>query len=462
LSETNGERPGPVSSDARSERWPGEAPPRSAHPPAAPIGSARELAACAQTLAGALEHDAAAPMGVLGALPHLVYWKDRDGRYRGGNHAFRAARALPEDTDLAGCTEDDLPVRDAFTTTLPALERAVIDTGIPATGVQALTEPGGAGGGVKILLTIVPLRAADGAVHGLVGVGADVTGLSDLDAKVSHASKLESIGRLAANIAHQINTPVQFITDNVRFVADGVAQALAALEAVRTALAAESEQPLEARVAAARAALDGADVDFLDAELPSALLQSLEGLSQIAQIVSGLTDFSRPEGEMVDADLNHAVDNAVDLTLAEWTAAGDLRLDLDPAMGKICCYEGELRQVLLNLISNAAQAIATRHAGDPDAPPGLIQVTTRRLGDAAQVTVTDNGCGMDPATRARIFDPFFTTKPLGQATGQGLSLAHATIVGRHHGQLDVRTAPGQGSTFTVTLPLPPEGLPPPA
>jgi signal transduction histidine kinase len=431
------------------------------HPQAQPLGGARELAACAQTLAGALERDDAS-VGVLGALPHLVYWKDREGRYRGGNRAFRAARALSEDTDLAGCAETDLPIRDAFTTTLPALERAVIDTGVPATGVQALTGPEGPGGGVKILLTIVPLRAPDGAVTGLVGVGADVTGLSDLDAKVSHAAKLESIGRLAANIAHQINTPVQFITDNVQFIANGVAEALAALEAVRTALTAENGQTPEARVAAAGVALDGADIDFLDAELPSALLQSLEGLSQIAQIVSGLTDFSRPEGEMADADLNHAVDNAVHLTLAEWTAVGDLRLDLDQTMGGIPCYEGELRQVLLNLISNAAQAISARHADDPEAPPGLIQVTTRQNGDTAQITVADNGCGMDPATRARIFDPFFTTKPLGQATGQGLSLAYATIVGRHHGTFDVQTDPGHGSTFTITLPTNLRDLTPPA
>jgi signal transduction histidine kinase len=432
------------------------------------LGGARELASCAQTLAGALEREDEASMDVLGALPHLVYWKDRDGRYRGGNHAFRAARALPAGTDLTGCTETDLPIRDAFTTTLPALERAVIDAGVPATGVQALTSPGCDGNdgdteAMKILLTIVPLRAPDGTVSGLIGVGADVTDLSDLDAKVSYASKLESIGRLAANIAHQINTPVQFITDNVRFVADSVAEALNTLQAVQAALNAPDGQPPEARVAAARTALEGADVDFLDAELPSALLQSLEGLSQIAQIVSGLTDFSRPEGEMTSADLNHAVDNAVHLALPEWTAVGDLRLDLDLSVGEVPCYEGELRQVLLNLITNAAQAITARRGTDPDAPPGLIEVTTRRYLDTAQILVRDNGCGMDPATRARIFDPFFTTKPLGQATGQGLSLAYATVVGRHHGTLDVDTAPGQGSTFTLTLPLQPAGtaFPPP-
>jgi two-component system NtrC family sensor kinase len=433
-------------------------------PPIGPLGGARELAACAQTLAGALECGDEASMTVLAALPHLVYWKDREGRYRGGNRAFRAARSLPSDSDLAGCTETDLPVHDAFTTTLPALERNVLDAGVPATGVQSLTRPGTTGEGAKILLTIVPLRDPDGSLAGVVGVGADVTGLSDLDTKVSHAAKLESIGRLAANIAHQINTPVQFITDNVRFVADNVGAALHALQATRTALR-NADGTDQTRVSHALGVLDQADIDFLDDELPSALLQSLEGLSQIAQIVTGLTDFSRSEGDITAADLNHAVDNAVNLALTEWTAVGDLRLDLDPTVGQIPCYEGELRQVLLNLISNAAQAIAARRDSDPDAPAGLIEVTTRHHGDTAQITVTDNGCGMDPATRARIFDPFFTTKPLGQATGQGLSLAYATIVGRHQGNIDVDTTPGQGSTFTLTLPThqhqPPQDSPTP-
>ena len=420
-------------------------------PPVGTLGGVRELAACAQTLAGVLEGGDEASMTVLAALPHLVYWKDHDGRYRGGNHAFRTARDLPQGGDLAGLTEADLSVHDAFTTTLPALERTVLDNGVPVTGVQSLSRPGSGGEAAKILLTIVPLRTPDGSVAGVVGVGADVTGLSDLDTKVSHAAKLESIGRLAANIAHQINTPVQFITDNVRFVAESVGAALHALQATRTALA-NADGNDRTRVADALGALDLADIDFLDDELPAALLQSLEGLSQIAQIVSGLTDFSRPEGDMAAADLNHAVENAVNLCQREWAAAGDLRLDLDPVAGQIPCYEGELRQVLLNLIGNAAQAIATRRNTDPGAPAGMVEVITRRNDDTVQVTVRDNGCGMEPATRSRIFDPFFTTKPLGQATGQGLSQAYATIVGRHHGNIDVDTTPGQGSTFTITLP----------
>jgi signal transduction histidine kinase len=406
-------------------------------------------------------HDAAA---LLADLPPAVYWKDLGGRYLGGNAAYLAARGLSSDVELVGRTEADLPVRDVFTTTLPPLEAAVLETGEPINGVQSLSGPlpgsagvaagGGAGAaaGAKILFTVVPLRAADGAIDGVLGVGTDVSGLSDIGRTVSYASRLESIGRLAANIAHRINTPVQFITDNTRFVADGSTTVLRALQAVQRVVTVADGGSAAERLAAVRSVLEGVDLDFLDDELPPALLHSLEGLSQIAQLVSTLTDFSRAEGAMSEASINDAVDNAVHMTLHEWTPVADLRLDLDPDVGAVLCYEGELRQTITNVISNAAQAIAARQAVDPQAPEGLILVSTRRADDAVVLVVRDNGCGMDDDERARIFDPFFTTKPFGQATGLGLSLAHVTIVGRHRGTIEVQTALGEGATFTITLP----------
>jgi signal transduction histidine kinase len=424
----------------------------------ASLGGVRELSACAQSLAGVLEKDSG-EIGILTELPHLVWWKDLGGRYLGSNRAYTRARGLPETADLVGCLEDDLSLDDAFTTTLPELERSVIASGVPVTGVQSLFRRGpgdgdsdGAGTGLKILLTVVPLRTAEGGVYGVIGVGADVSGLSDIDRKVSQASRLESIGRLAANIAHQINTPIRYLTDNTRFVADGVAEALTALQAVQSLAMSQTVEPAETCLDEIRKVIVETDVDFLDAELPSVLLQSLEELSQVAQIVSELTGFSRPEGEMTLTDLNHAVDSAVNLTLPEWRAIADLRLDLGRDVGEIPGYEGELRQVLLNLITNAAQAITTRRRKQPQAPLGLIEVSTRRFDDGVRIAVRDNGCGMTPATRARIFDPFFTTKPLGQAIGQGLSFAYTTVVIRHHGSIDVASRLGEGSTFTVTLP----------
>jgi two-component system, NtrC family, sensor kinase len=412
---------------------------------------------------------------VLSALPQLVYWKDLQGRYLGANETFLAARGLA-DRDVIGFTEEQLPVRDVFSGTLPPLEAEVISSGAGATGVQSLA--GEREVPRKVLLSVVPLQAPGGEVGGVVGVGADVTELSELDRRLSHASRLESIGRLAAAIAHQINTPVQFITDNTRFVADGVAQLVGTLQKiallVRAAPAPQCEGDgscggggdggdggdggeLRAEIVGI---LDGVDLDFLDDELPGAILQSLEGLSQIAQIVSGLKGFSKPEGAMVPVDLNRAVDNAVELAGPEWLPVADLRLDLDPDIGTVVCYEGEIRQVLLNLVLNAAQAVAARREIDPDYGGGLIQVSTRREPGSVVVEVSDDGIGMDEATRARVFDPFFTTKALGQATGQGLNLAYTTVVRRHQGTIEVRTAPLAGATFTVTMPVRPERRPP--
>jgi hypothetical protein len=235
----------------------------------ASLSGVRELSACAQSLAGALEKDSRG-LGILTELPHLVWWKDLEGRYLGSNRAYTRARGLPGTADLVGRLEDDLSVVDAFTTTLPALERSVITSGVPATGVQSLSRPGdGDGDGLKILLTVVPLRTAEGGVYGVIGVGADVSGLSDIDRKVSQASRLESIGRLTANIAHQINTPIRFLTDNTRFVADGVAEALTALQAVQSLAMSRTAEPAETCLDEICKVIVETDVDFLDAELPS-------------------------------------------------------------------------------------------------------------------------------------------------------------------------------------------------
>jgi two-component system, NtrC family, sensor kinase len=405
-------------------------------------------------------HDVAA---VLDGLPYPVYWKDLDGRYLGANAAYLAARGLPPGTVLLGLREVDLPVDDVFTSTLPRIERGVLESGEPATGAQSLSRPpsvlagqrdgDGQRDAAKILLTVAPLRAADGTILGVVGAGADVFDLDDIGRTVSYTSRLESIGRLAANMAHRINTPVQFITDNTRFVAEGATTLLRSLQAVHRAVTVADDRSAAERLASVAEILDGVDLDFLDDELPPALLHSLEGLSQIAQLVSTLTDFSRAEGAMAEAILNDAVDNAVHMTLHEWGEIADLRLNLDPEVGKIPCYEGELRQAITNVISNAAQAIAARRAVEPGAPAGVITVSTRRDGDVVVLVVRDNGCGMDDDEQTRIFDPFFTTKPFGQATGLGLSLAHVTIVSRHRGAIEVETAIGKGSTFTITLPV---------
>jgi signal transduction histidine kinase len=189
----------------------------------------------------------------------------------------------------------------------------------------------------------------------------------------------------------------------------------------------------------------------------------LEGLERVSGIVRAMKDFSHPGQGRAMVDLNKVVETTVQVSRNEWRYVAELALELGEDVGQVPCLQGELKQVLLNVVVNAAHAVAERRERSGAGELGRIVVSTRRSGAEVLISVTDDGIGMDEATRLRVFDPFFTTKPVGRGTGQGLSLAHATVVQRHGGRIEVRSAPGQGSTFTVALPLeaPSDALPQP-
>jgi signal transduction histidine kinase len=282
----------------------------------------------------------------------------------------------------------------------------------------------------------------------------------ELDAAQAQAVRLESIGRLAAGIAHEINTPVQYVADNTRFLAEVFEDVLIALRAAADLASDLASDPASAPGDGARAeplrrALDALDLDFIAEEIPSALSQSAEGLTRVAKIVRAMKDFSHPGQGRAPADLNRAVESTVQVSRNEWRYVATLDLSLDPSVGLVPCFEGELKQVLLNIVVNAAQALAA----DPDRTSehvlGSIEISTERRPEAARITISDNGPGMTDDVRRRIFDPFFTTKPVGQGTGQGLSLAHTVIVQQHGGALAVHSVPGGGTTFTIDLPFEP-------
>jgi signal transduction histidine kinase len=202
-----------------------------------------------------------------------------------------------------------------------------------------------------------------------------------------------------------------------------------------------------------RTALAEMDVEFIADEIPEALSQSLEGLDRVAQIVRAMKDFSHPGSGRSECDVNRAVESTTQVSSSEWKHVAELTLDLDPEVGLVPCYEGELKQVLLNLIVNAAQAIGQPLTSGGGGPLGHIQATTRRDRDVIRITISDDGPGMSPETKLRVFDPFFTTKAVGQGTGQGLSIAHAIIVNKHGGTIQVESAPGAGAVFELTLPV---------
>jgi signal transduction histidine kinase len=268
------------------------------------------------------------------------------------------------------------------------------------------------------------------------------------------AQKLESVGRLAAGIAHEINTPVQFVSDSMHFV-DEAFRELAALigryRLLREALA--SDPKWQQQALALGQAENAADLVYLLENGPLAIERSLEGLGRVTAIVRSMKEFAYPDqGRQAPADVNKAIENTLIIARNEYKYVAEVKVELGK-LPPVLCNLGELNQVILNLLINAAHAIddIVRGTGDK----GVITVRTWQDGDDAVIAISDTGGGISEKIRERIFDPFFTTKEVGRGTGQGLAIARAVIVGKHGGALTFETELGRGTTFFVRLPVPP-------
>jgi PAS domain S-box-containing protein len=310
-------------------------------------------------------------------------------------------------------------------------------------------------GGERILaLTINRIEARDNQDCGVVLVGTDITGRKAMEAQLMLAQKMESIGQLAAGIAHEINTPTQYVNDNTRFLRDAFCDFQQLLDRYERLRAEVKQGPVPAALLAELDALVAdLDLGFLSAEIPKAIEQSLEGISRVAEIVRAMKQFSHPDQDEPElADLNKAIENTVTVARNEWKYVAEVTLDLAPDLPAVPCLAGRFNQVILNLIVNAAQAIADV-VGDGSEAKGKICITTRQAGDHVEIRVADTGSGIPAAIRNRIFDPFFTTKQVGKGTGQGLAIAHNIIVEQHGGAISVESEQGLGSTFLLRLPL---------
>jgi PAS domain S-box-containing protein len=293
-------------------------------------------------------------------------------------------------------------------------------------------------------VTLNPINHYSDEPMGFLLLGADITNRRVLEGQLAHAQKMESIGHLAAGIAHEINTPIQYVGDNTRFLQETWGDLHPLLEACR------APAPDPAGVASAAA---GADLEYLLAEIPQALGQSLEGIARVSHIVRAMKDFSHPgTASKVMTDLNRALDSTVTVASNEWKYVADLLPDFDPDLPLVPCLPADLNQVFLNIIVNAAHAIGDVVGGGLNGK-GIITVSTRRVEDWVEIRFSDTGAGMTEEVKARIFDPFFTTKPVGRGTGQGLAISHAVVVKKHKGTIRVETAPGRGTTFVIRLPL---------
>ena len=281
----------------------------------------------------------------------------------------------------------------------------------------------------------------------------EVEDRNKMEIQLRHAQKMESIGQLAAGIAHEINTPTQYIGDNTRFVQDAfgdITRLVAEYDKLFTAAEAGAVTPEV--LGAVKSAAAAADMAYLSAEIPKAIQQSLDGVSRVTNIVRAMKEFSHPgTTEKTAIDLAKTIQSTITVASNEWKYVAELVTDFDPALPPVSCLPGEFNQVILNLIVNAAHAI-----GDvvgESGTKGTITVSARRDGEWAEVRIRDSGTGIPEQARAKIFDPFFTTKGVGKGTGQGLAIAHCVIVEKHGGTLAFETETGKGTVFIIRIPI---------
>jgi signal transduction histidine kinase len=275
-----------------------------------------------------------------------------------------------------------------------------------------------------------------------------------MEKELALAQRMRAIGQLAAGIAHEINTPTQYIGDNARFLQGAFAYVDDLLHCFdRLLQAARTDSVTDELLREMETKLHTADLDYLTHEIPLAIQQSLVGLEHVANIVSAMGEFAYPgNGGKPIVDLNHVILGAITLCRNEWKMVADVVTDFDPELPTVRCMPSDISSVVLNLVVNAAHAITEAARGDKPRR-GLITIRTRYVKPYAEIRVQDTGTGIAEEIRPLVFDPFFTTKDVGQGTGQGLSLAHAIVVEKHGGTIDFETEVGQGTTFIVRLPV---------
>ena len=281
-----------------------------------------------------------------------------------------------------------------------------------------------------------------------------------VEAELRLSHRLEAVGQLAAGVAHEINTPIQFVGDSAHFLRTAFEDLQPVLACVQAFVEDLHGHRAAQRGAELARAWEVADASFITEHIPPAIRRTLDGIDRVAAIVRAMKAFAHPGSEqMSPADINDALTTTIAVCRNEYKYVADLETRFAD-LPLLSCHVGELNQVFLNLLVNASHAVAERIEGT--AGRGLITVQTSLDGRFAVVRITDSGVGIAPELREKIFDPFFTTKPVGKGTGQGLTLARSIIV-RHGGTLTFESELGKQTTFEIRLPLPDEpgasGLP---
>ena len=299
----------------------------------------------------------------------------------------------------------------------------------------------------------------DEVIH-IIGVFNDITEqkLADeekraMEAQLYQSEKLASVGQLSAGIAHEINTPTQFVGDNVLFLRESFEDIARVIDTYTKLLEVNKEKETNTEITKKLdEIIEEVDLEYLMEEIPKAIEQSLEGVERIATIVRSMKKFAHPgTEEMVPSDINEAIKNTIIVCRNEWKYVSEVITDLDESLPPVPCKIAEINQVILNMVVNAAHAIEEVLGENPQ-KKGTITIKTRKNDKYAEIIISDTGKGIPEDLRSKIFDPFFTTKDVGKGTGMGLNLAH-NIISEHGGTINVESEVGAGTTFTIRLPL---------
>ena len=260
------------------------------------------------------------------------------------------------------------------------------------------------------------------------------------------AQKLEAVGQLAAGIAHEINSPIQYVGDNMHFLRESVTDLVRMATDMRAAV--ETNDPASPLVGQLRAITEDANLTFLAGSMPVAVEDVVEGVKRVTAIVRAMKELAHPGPRTAETtDLNHALENALKVSASAYKYVAELVTDFAP-LPPVTCFAGELNQVFLNLIGNAAHAIEDRGR-----KMGRLSITTRVDGDDVVISIGDTGCGIPEAIRERVFDVFFTTKQVGRGSGQGLAISRSIVVDRHEGSLTFDTMLDVGTIFHIRIPI---------
>lgn len=394
-------------------------------------------------------------LALLGHTKDAVYFKDRESRFLRASDCLIKRFGLKYPHEVIGKTDFHF-FGVAHASKAYEDEKRIIETGEPILD-QEEKEVWEDQTETWVSTTKLPLYNSEGKIVGTYGISRDITRKKreeeerrELELRLQLAQRLEAIGSLAAGVAHEINTPTQFVSDNVKFLGDAfsdIGEVLAACGALLEK--SKGIQELDAERQAVLDAMESSDLEFLQEEIPQTVEQSLDGLSQIARIVGSMKEFSYPSSpEKCKTDLNHAIENTLNVSRNEWKGVAELDLDFDPELPEVACRVDQINQVILNLVVNAAHAIGATEAGQ-----GRIGLRTKVAGECVCIEVSDTGTGMAEEVRSRVFEPFFTTKDVGKGTGQGLAMVRNIVVNTHGGSIDCESELGVGTTFRVTIPI---------